>query len=76
MSEFLAVIWNLFLKKYERRLPVKVTDTMRFARVNEGIDIGEIVSEESARARTASFKRTAAKRVTVAWPTNGSVHKH
>jgi hypothetical protein len=79
VSEFLAVIWNIFHKKYERRLPIKVTDTMRFARVNEGIDIGEIVSEEPSargRARAASFKRTAAKRVTVTWPTNGNVHKH
>ena len=37
---------------------------MRFAWVslNEGIDIGEIISEESARARGASFKKVAAKR--------------
>ena len=49
---------------------------MRFARVNEGIDIGEIVNEESARVRGASFKKVAAKRVTVTWPTNGNVHKH
>ena len=51
-------------KKYKERLPVKVTDTMRFAWVslNEGIDIGEIISEESARARGASFKKVAAKR--------------
>ena len=75
-SEFLAAIWNVFLKKYKRRLPIKVIDTVRFARVNEGIDIGEIVSEESARARGASFKKVAAKRVTVTWPTNGNVHKH
>lgn len=63
-------------KKYKERLPVKVTDTMRFARVNEGIDIGEIISEESARARGASFKKVAAKRVTVTWPANGNNYKH
>ena len=50
---------------------------MRFARVNEGIDIGEIVSEESARARGASFKKVATKRVTVMWPANAAnTHKH
>ena len=48
---------------------------MRFARVNEGIDIGEISSEETARARGASFKKVAAKRVTVTWPTNANTHK-
>ena len=50
---------------------------MRFARVNEGIDIGEVDSEESARARGASFKKVAAKRVTVTWPANAAnTHKH
>ena len=69
-SEFLAVIWNILKRKYNRRLPVKVTDSMKFARPYDGIEVGDITLNETTRTKNPSFKKVRPKEVSVLWPTS------
>ena len=73
-SEFLATICHLFRRKYKRRLPVKVTDAMKFARPNDGIEVGNIQPDNTSRPRRAkspSFKKLSSSQVSIAWPDTG-----
>ena len=76
VSEFLAAIWRVFYRKFKTRLPVKVADVMKFARPNEGVNVGEIFPNMTSRFKSPSFKKLGTKKVSISWPVDGSSHPH
>ena len=76
-SELLSAIWNIYYRKYRKRLPVNVTTNMKFSRPNVGIREGVLFSDpgQTKTAKSPSFIKVSGgqNRVSIVWPDDSAV---
>ena len=77
VSELLSAIWNVYYRKYRKRLPVNITTNMKFSRPNAGVREGVLFSDpgQTKTPKNSSFSKVPGghNRVTIVWPVDSDV---